>query len=385
VSAYYAPAFVYGGPPRSIHGLCVALRRHGVDIEVLTTDANGVAALPPAVTAAGDYEVVPVPYCPRGWPEEPIASSTLVSALRAAFARADLVHIHGLWNRVVWGAASACRRAGVPYVLSPRGMLEPGAIAHHAWRKRAAYALFERRTLTHASLVHATSEQEARTVARWQPGVRTVTIPNGIALDAPSPSNAIESREPPDVRVLILFVGRIHAIKRLDLLLDAFARLRSGRRDVHLVIAGPDEQGLRAVLERRHAGLERAVSWVGAVDAGQRQALLARARALVLCSDSESFGMVVLEALAASRPVVVAETCGWSVLRDRQAGFVVPQSAEAIAHALDRLVANAELAESMGRRGRQLVESSFTWDAVARTFIPEYEAVLTACRSGVAC
>ena len=69
VSAYYAPAFVYGGPPRSIHGLCLALRRRGVDVSVYTTDANGVATLPPHLTEPHEYEGVPVTYFPRSWPQ----------------------------------------------------------------------------------------------------------------------------------------------------------------------------------------------------------------------------------------------------------------------------------------------------------------------------
>src|SRR5688572_12303617 len=128
VAAYYAPAFVYGGPPRSIHGLCHALHTQGVDIEVFTTDANGAAALPQHVTDARCYDGVPVRYFARTWPTVPIGSRALTGALREALQTTDLLHIHGLWNRVVWAAAREARRAGVPYVLSPRGMLEDAAL-----------------------------------------------------------------------------------------------------------------------------------------------------------------------------------------------------------------------------------------------------------------
>jgi glycosyltransferase involved in cell wall biosynthesis len=220
VSAYYAPAFVYGGPPRSIHALCRALPAQGVDVQVFTTDANGATALPSVVTAAGAFEDVPVSYFPRTWPWWPMGSRSLGRALERDVARFDAVHIHGLWNRVVWAAAREARRAGIPYVLSPRGMLEPGALAHGSWRKQAAYALIERGVLSGATLLHATSEAERETLRALKPRVPVVLIPNGI--DAPPEA----ARTSGSVAPQILFVGRLHPIKRLDLLIDAFAALR---------------------------------------------------------------------------------------------------------------------------------------------------------------
>jgi glycosyltransferase involved in cell wall biosynthesis len=384
VSAYYAPAFVYGGPPRSIHGLCRALTHNGVDVEVLTTNANGAGVLPAEITSQPAYDGVTVRYFSRAWPATPIGSSALVAAIRERLPRTDLVHVHGLWNRVVWGVVSECLRSSVPYVLSPRGMLQGPAVAHHRWRKQMAFALFERRTIAHAALIHATSEAERAAIQAWRDDAPVVVIPNGIAIDEPP----VPTRDPlalPEDRVVVLFVGRLHAMKRVDLLLDAFARLRGAHPEAHLVIAGPDEQNLRAGLGLRHPELAGAVSWLGPVDAAERHALLARARALVLCSDSEGFGMVVLEALAASRPAVVTDTCGWSLLATAGAGLVVPQSAAAIADALGQLVADRAKADAMGGRGRRLVESTFTWDAVARAFRREYEATARVRGREVAC
>ena len=385
VSAYYAPAFVYGGPPRSIHGLCRALRRGGVDLQVFTTDANGAGSLPEQVTMTHAYDGVPVRYHPRTWPLEPIGSRPLTAALRAALGDVDLVHIHGLWNRVVWAAARECTRAGVPYVVSPRGMLEERAVAHHRWRKHLAFAVVERRTIEHAALLHATSDREAATLREWCRDVPVVTIPNGIDLPRHDADAGAVRGPVPDGRAVILFVGRLHAIKRLDLLLDAFARLHARRPETHLVIAGPDEQGLRAGLERRHASLHDAVSWTGAVNEERRRVLTRAARALVLCSDSESFGMSVIEALAEGTPAVVTDTCGWDALTPHEAGVVVPQSPDAIATALERLVDDPQLARAMGARGRRLVESGFTWDAVAAAMTNEYERVRERSRAVVRC
>ncbi len=372
VSAYYAPAFVYGGPPRSIHGLCRALCNVGADLRVFTTDANGRGRLPKDVTSPGEYDDVPVTYFPRSYPRQPIGSAELVESLRATLRSVDVLHIHGLWNRVVWAAAREARRAGVPYVLSPRGMLQAGSLAHHRWRKRAAYALIEHRTIGGAALLHSTSDDETVGIASWINGQRIVTIPNGVNASRPRPAVDQASLGAPSNVPIILFIGRLHPIKRLDLLIDAFVLLKERRPDAQLVVAGPDEYDLRPALVARAGRYADAIQWTGAVDEDARDGLLHHATALVLCSDSESFGMTVPEAMSAGLPVVVTTTCGWSDVAQHGAGLRVEQGAEPIAGALLSLLESPDSARAMGARGRALVADKYQWDVIARTFLQEY-------------
>lgn len=378
ITAYYAPAYVYGGPPRSIHGLVLALQRQGVDVDVFTTDANGSTRLPLQVTSSGDFEGVPVRYFERDWPSRPIGSRSLARALRHAVPACDVVHIHGLWNRVVWAAAREARRAGVPYVVSPRGMLERGAVAHHPWLKRLGWALVERRTVQHAALLHATSERELETLRQIAPAARVALVPNGIeagsndvASDDARRALGLSAAGP-----IVVFLGRLHPIKRLDLLIDAFARARAGRPDAQLVIAGPDEAGLRPIFESRAREATGATIWLGEVDRRRARALLAAASVLVMCSDSESFGMSVVEAMDAGVPVVVTRTCPWSEVEQHGAGFWVEQRADAIADALIRIFERPDLAHEMGARGRALVATRYGWHVVAQTLAARYAELI---------
>src|SRR5207237_8283496 len=124
VSPYFAPAFASGGPPRSILGLCQGLQAHGVDVRVMTTTAGGAEELPAAASEPRAYEGVPAWYFPLAEPRRLWNAPALRRALARELTAYDLVHIHGLWHLPGWDAARLARRRGVPYVVSPRGMLD---------------------------------------------------------------------------------------------------------------------------------------------------------------------------------------------------------------------------------------------------------------------
>jgi glycosyltransferase involved in cell wall biosynthesis len=361
VCAYFAPAFVYGGPPRSILGLCAAQQHAGLDVRVVTTTANGDDELPADTNAT--YDGVRVQYCARAWPRSAFRAPSLGAAVRAALASADVVHLHGLWNAAIWAAAAEARRARRPYVLSPRGMLSPAALAHDAWRKRVAYLAFDRAVIRGAAMLHATSRPELDALASRFWASRTCYVPNGVTLSPPVTTDPCETRRQFGLGAapFVLFLGRIHPIKRLDLLATALARVRQQHPEIRLVIAGPDEDGHRSKVEPLFAPLGDAVTWTAAVAELDKRKLLDACSMLVLCSDSESFGMSAAEAMAAARAVVVTKGCPWPEVESRETGFWVEQSSEAIADGISAILSNPRRATEMGQRGRALIEERYTW------------------------
>jgi glycosyltransferase involved in cell wall biosynthesis len=380
VCAYFAPAFVYGGPPRSVLGLCRAQREAGVDVRVVTTTANGDSELPDTVIAHGEYEGIPVHYCERAWPRSIFYAPSLGGVVAAQLRDADILHIHGLWNATVWSAAAAARQEQRPYVVSPRGMLAPAALAHDAWRKKLVYPLADRRVIRDAARLHATSHAEFDDLNNLVGPGRAVYVPNGVELHPGPDSDSRHGRNRfnlPPAAPLILFLGRIHPIKRLDLVAAAFGRVLGQHPDAHLVIAGPDEEAHRATVAPLFTPFGASVTWTGRVDETAKRQLLDAAAVLVLCSNSESFGMSVAEAMAAGKPVVVTQTCPWPEVESQAAGFWVAQSADAIAAGLNSVLSNEAAAQDMGRRGRAFIASHYSWPHAAAALINEYEAIAT--------
>jgi glycosyltransferase involved in cell wall biosynthesis len=355
----------YGGPPASVLGLCQGLQRAGVDVEVVTTTANGHSPLPASPAAGDRYEGVPVRYVEMAFPRR-FFGARLRAPLAAALARADVCHIHGVWNVPEWWASYLARARKLPYVVSPRGMLQPQAVRRGRWRKTVAYRLLERANLRGAGLLHATSEQEAEALRGLQLGVPIAVVPNGVDLDAAERAPLGYRRQlgiPPDAFV-ILFLGRMHRIKRLDLLADAFDELRATHRSAHLVLAGHDEHTLIPDLTRRLSAHAPFVHVLDAVGGQDKWALLRDADVTVQCSDSESFGMTVVESLAAGVPAVVTRTCPWPEIETRECGFWVEQNAPAIAAALRALGDDPARRRRMGARASALARERYGWDAI---------------------
>jgi len=301
----------------------------------------------------------------------------MLRGLGAVVERASVVHVHSDWTFPVWWGCHAAHETGKPVVMSPHGCLDPVRLAHSAWKKRLA-GLLDIRCLRSADAIHATSDAERDWIARYVGGTpRIGVIPLGVDLpQAIRPAGRATSGR--DRRVL--FLGRLHPLKGLDLLLPAWkaaTRAVSLGSQWQLVIAGPDEAGTRASLERmsRDLGLGN-VTFLGPVDGEEKAALLAEADLAVLPSRSENFGIVVAEALAAGVPVVTTTATPWGEIAG-DCGWCVEPTATAIANALTAAMRLTDAERSrMGGRGRAVVESRYQWPAVARKMVGLYAGLV---------
>lgn len=384
VVASYLPAVRYGGTIVSVHGLCQALAARGHQVDVFTTSVDGPRDSPVAHGEPVDLDGVRVWYFQSRHFRRLYYAPPLAAALRQQVPQTDVVHTHAIYLWPLWSAGAAARRAGVPYVVSPRGMLEKDLIERKtALWKSALIAFVERRHLEAAAAIHVTSRREREEAQRFGFNLPPIyEVPNGVDdPDAPphgEPSakvTALHSRAP-----FVLFLGRINWKKGLDRLITA---MRSAPL-VSLVIAGNDEEGYWHELQAQAAaqGVSDRVVYIGPVQAGDKAAVLRMARALVLPSYSENFGNVVLEAMAAGRPVIVTPEVGLAdAIAESGAGWVVNGDPALLGRRIAEVAVDRDLCDRAGEHGRRLVRSRYSWSHVAEEMESVYERTIREYRS----
>jgi glycosyltransferase involved in cell wall biosynthesis len=362
----YFPAVRYGGTIFAVHGLCKALAARGHDLQVFTTNIDGSGESNVPIGVIVNLNGVQVRYFPCPLLRRLYWAPALGHALRCEVAKFDAVHLHSVFLWPTWAAARAAVNDGVPYVLSPRGMLVRELIGRRSRLAKSAWIhLVEKSNLELAAAVHLTSELESSELERfgWRLP-RLAVIPNGI--DEPLPLTGHISADVESIAAaqpLVLFLGRLSWKKGLDRLLRAFAHCHTGR----LAIVGTDDEGLGPQVEKLARDLriaDRVRVLARTVIGSDKERLFAAAKLFVLSSYSENFGNTVLEAMRRRVPVVVTPEIGAAEIVRQSGSGIVAQGDGAFSAAMVRLLDNPDLARSMGEAGQQHAMSHYTWDRI---------------------
>lgn len=370
-----------GGPPAIAARLAAAQAGLGHDVGLLSyaSPASAEAMRASYASIPGFDRVRHVEVAGAG-PLEPLlarrAAATVERLLDAG--HADVVHLHNVWERLLVVAASAARRRGVPYFVLLNGMLDPWSLRQRATKKRLALALGYRRMLDRAAALHLGNDDERRLIAPLRLRAPGVVIPNGIFLEEVEPlppATPFRDRLPAlGGAPYVLFLSRLHYKKGLDHLAEAFALVARRHPDVHLVVAGPDGGAGADFRERvgRH-GLGPRVHLPGPLYGVDKLSAFAGASCFCLPSRQEGFSVAITEALACGVPAVISPGCHFPEVVEAGAGIVAPLDPPAIAGALSRILADAGLARTMSRAGRELVRARYTWPRIAESAVRHYE------------
>lgn len=287
----------------------------------------------------------------------------------------DLIHLHGMWSPLLAVAAMVARKRGIPLVVSPHGCLEPWALGYKYYKKWLALKTYQGAILRSASLFVATARQELESIRRLGLRQPIAVIPNGVDVEQPFLRDAHE-----EVKT-ILFLSRVHPIKGLLDLVEAWALVR--RPGWRIVIAGGDEGGYRAKVEAliRARELESDFEFVGFVTGVQKQACFDSADIFVLPTYSENFGLAIAEALANELPVITTTGAPWQELLEQRCGWWVTPGVAGVAGAL-RAAIECDPVELglMGKRGRQLVLDKYSWTRIGSTALEVSEWLLNRSR-----
>lgn len=364
-----------GGPSRTVPELCRVLAGSGTQVTLFSTHVPG-----------NDLTIDPKkePYEVGLFAATDGSLSGARQVYRAIRERAkdfDLIHIHSLWNYTTTLAAAAARKHSMPYVLAPRGMLSDACLRQHRYLLKRAYAwTFDRRTVEGATRLHfLNAAEENASRDGWFSCPKSFSAPNGTDMSAVNtPSGAFRERFPElSGHQIMLFLGRIHAIKGLDVQLQALERLIPRYPDLTWVLIGPDDgewPHLKVLIHR--SGMESRVKWIGPIMGNERFAALADADIFVQSSHYECQSMSVNEALAVGVPTVVTDSTNYDEVQSAGAGYVVRRDAGELADAIASILNSPDKGAAMRDAGRRFAARELAWPIIGRVVHAAYDDML---------
>jgi glycosyltransferase involved in cell wall biosynthesis len=391
----YKPAYKVGGPIESVSAVAERLVRRGHDVTVFTSNWNLTEELDVECGRPVAVEGVKVWYFPVVNPMRRLAPSwstglrltnyiftpAMLPVLRRSIGQFDIAHTHLPFIFPTLAVARAATQQGIPFCYHQRGVFDPARMAYRSGKKALYFRAIEARYAARASRLFALTRAEADSYRNLGLTNPISQVPNGVDAQAFARAPRPERLEAVGVAAgdrVVLFLGRLHPTKGVDALLQAFIQIGDEFPSAKLVLAGPDELGVReSHLRRVHAaGLGERVLIPGSVTGQAKMDLLKRADVFCLPSHAEGFSMAILEAMAASTAVLISAGCHFPEAVTAGAGLETEIDADSIAAGLTRLLSNPELTAHMGRRGQSLVSREYDWDGVVTSFETIYGEIL---------
>ena len=335
-----------GGPAHSVSTAIRALQQRGHFCQVIMPETQPDKLLfpdiPKTFTAPG---IIPkFKYIPH-------LNQTLDT-----LEKPEIFHIQGLWELGTCQTAIYAKKHQIPYVISLRGMLYPQALANRSrFGKRLARILYQDRLLSNARCIQVTCESELKHFRNLKFKTPAAIIPNAVNLsDAGMPSL------PPEC-FRIGYLGRIHTRKKIDQLLYAAKELNS-HIPTELVIMGDGDDKLKEFLksEARRLNFTDRVIFTGYLDGEEKKSAIRQCSVIVMPSDFESFGNVVMEALLQGVPAIASASSPWEDLNTFNCGWHLDNKGEALIDALNSAAAMppANLRQ-MGVNGQRLIAEKY--------------------------
>lgn len=370
VISSFPPAYSYGGPAKSVYELSKELVKKGNDVTVYTTDVldrhhridveidpifmDGIE-----VYHFHNFDGVPVHTafdCAPG----------MAKALKKEMSNFDLVHLHEYRSLQSILVRHFAVKSNIPYILQPRGSLTR---LGKAYQKKLFDDIAGHRVVRDASMMITSSKIEWKSyqsVFPWIKEKKVQTIPNYIDIGEYEklPDRGI-FRELHDIRPnqkIILYLSRIHRNKGADVLIRAFSKIRNQIPDTKLVIAGPDEGFLQELEELvTSLNLTEDVIFPGPLFGQIKISAFVDADVFVLPSHYESFGNVIIEAMACRTPVIITRYCGVSEWVNHIVSPIELNESD-LERALVDFLTNKKLSEKLGYEGRRFVLNNFNLD-----------------------
>ncbi|OVE74340.1 hypothetical protein BVX94_00590 [bacterium B17] len=364
------------GPTHIVHKIAEQLVDQGCDVSICYLTSRGMDTVLPE-----DSKIKTFAYDSKGSPRygySPAMRKGLADILKDF----DVVHSHALWMYPNLALYHAARLNNVPYIIAPQGSLDVWSLQQNSIVKRIYGALIERKVLNNAAAIQAVSEYEKGNIRDFGVSTPIEVVPNGVSLetfqDLPSREQARAALNIDSDSLVLLFLGRIHSKKGLDVLIPTVSGLVKKHPKLLLVIAGSDgnsgyQHELDAMISRHE--LTDRVKLLGEVKDQEKLTAFACADMFTLTSHSEGLPVAAVEAMACGLPAVITPGCHIPDVKKYGAGLITKCNSSAAAEAIQTILDDYELRGKMAKAARQLIEENFQWSQITAKLIELYHRV----------
>lgn len=350
-----------GGPSRSVPLLVKGLAEQGVDVTMMVIESSDMNLHVLDGTAAK------VHLLPAGYELQDLESFIR----REKF---DVIHGQFIWEPLFHQVRVIADKYHIPFMLTPRGALEPWSLQQKKWKKKIARWLYQDKDLRRCACIYTTADMEAMHVRDLGFKNPISVIPNGIET-AGYPCR----QDPSIVKKQVLFLSRIHPKKGIEILLEAWKRIIEAHPCWSLLIVGNGEEGYIRSLEEKvkELALSDTVRFSPPVFGEEKIALYQRSSLFVLPSYSENFGMVIAEALSCGVPVITTDNTPWELLNETKTGWCISLSEDNLVNTLEEALSmDADKLYQMGQKGSKEVYERFDYHSVAKKNVELYSWIL---------
>lgn len=377
VIPYYAPAWGYGGPPVIITSVAEELAKRGHFVSVYTTDAlDGTIRSAPATEIRHGVHIIRCRNLSNrlAWQAKLFAPLGFRGVINQNIGTFDYVFLSDLRTYQNMIAARACQKRGIPYGVAAFGQL-PYTTGFKMIIKRIYDLIWGKKILKNASTLLAQTDHEANCylehggsksqIKLWPLGIDTRELANCPARGTFRKQHNLGSAP------YILFVGRLHAYKGVDRLIDTVAQIKPKFPDLKLVIVGRDDGAETALKDQVHTlGLDDTLIWTGPMYGNDNTAVYQDATVFTFTpSHFEETSLAALKALALGVPVVTSHQAPIPWLEKYRAGFEIDRDTKSIEKALLKILKNRQAQHMMSIQAQKLIEDHFTIPAIVDQLI----------------
>lgn len=353
-----------GGPSRSVPILAKGLDEIGISTTLLTRESDNMNL---HILKDSNVEIIIIPKNKIEYSIERVIQ----------YGNFDILHLHSLWDPFLHKAARIARKYNIPYIMTPRGTLEPWCLEQKKLKKKLALLLYQKKDLQKAICEQATSIMEAINIRNLGIKPPIAIIPNGIIF------SGYECRDDSfknKVKKQIVFISRIHKKKGIEILIEAWKTIHIKYCDWKIIIAGNGDPNYIKLLQKLicNLNLQNTISIIPPVYGEDKKNLYQTSSIFILPTYSENFGMVIAEAMSCGVPVITTNGTPWQELNSLGLGWCVDLSVQNIATTLSEAI---ELGQdklfSMGQKANLYVNEHYDYIKVAEKTAFLYKRLLS--------